>query len=193
LRATWSSAAEGALLEVAADDRDRVDRGDRRHAERAERRDQAAPGRVGERKVVDRGREDVRHLLRDQLLGRRHPDVERLREGADRRRCLLAERRVGLVADDELVRAPRQLVAVAGEPGVRLDGEGVRPERLLATFDRVDEAVAVPLRRQIAAELVDEEAAVGEDEDAEVARGLDEARRRDRLAGRGRVAEAVSA
>ena len=100
---------------------------------------------------------------------------------------------MGLVADDELVRAPRQLVAVAGEPGVRLDGEGVRPERLLAAFDRVDEAVAVSLRREVAAELVDEEAAVGEDEDAEVARGLDEPRCRDRLAGRGRVAEAVSA
>ena len=50
---------QGALLEVAADDRHRVDRGGGRHAQAAKRRDQAAPGRVGEREVVDRGREDV--------------------------------------------------------------------------------------------------------------------------------------
>jgi hypothetical protein len=93
-----------ALLEVAADDRDRVDRGDRWDAERAERRDQAATGGVGQREVVDRSGEDVGDLLGDQLLRRRHADVERLREAADRGRGLLAERGVRLVADHELVR-----------------------------------------------------------------------------------------
>ena len=75
-----------ALLEVAADDRHLVDRGHRRHAQAAQRRDQPAARGVGQRQVVHRGREDVRDLLRDQLLGRRHPDVDRLREAADRRR-----------------------------------------------------------------------------------------------------------
>ena len=118
---------EGALLEVAADDRHRVDRGDRRHAQAAERRDQAAPRGVGERQVVDRGREDVGDLLRDQLLGRRHADVDRLAQAADRGRGLLAERGVRLVADHELVGGARDLVDVAGEPRVGLDRDRVRP------------------------------------------------------------------
>ena len=48
-----------ALVEVAADDRDGVDRGGRRHAQVAQRRDQPAPRGVGERQVVDRGGKDV--------------------------------------------------------------------------------------------------------------------------------------
>ena len=123
---------ERALLEVAADDRHGIDRGRRRHPQAAERRDQAAAGGVGERQVVDRGREDVRDLLRDQLLGRRHPDVDRLAERSDRCARLLAERRVSLVADHELVGAPRDLVGVAREPGVRLDRDRVVAERLHA-------------------------------------------------------------
>ena len=118
---------EGALLEVAADDRHRVDRRDRRDAQAAERGDQPAARGVGERKVVDRGGEDVGDLLRDQLLGRRHADVDRLAQAADRRGGLLAERRVRLVADHELVGRARDLVDVAGEPGVGLDRDRVRP------------------------------------------------------------------
>ena len=53
--------------------------------------------------------------------------------------------------------------------------------------------VAVALVLQLAVELGDEQAAVGEDQDADRARGLDEAGGGDRLAGRGRVAEAVAA
>ena len=98
------SCGQCALLEVAADDRHRVDRGDRRHPQAAQRGDQPAPRCVGERQVVDRRREDVGNLLRDQLLGRGHADVDRLVELADRRRGLLAERGVRLVADHELVR-----------------------------------------------------------------------------------------
>ena len=94
---------ERALLEVAADDGHRVDRRSRRNAEAAERRDEAAARGVAEREVVDGGREDVGDLLRDQLLGRGHPDEERVGEGADRRARLLAESRVGLVAEDEVV------------------------------------------------------------------------------------------
>ena len=92
------------LVEVAADDRHRVDRRDGRNAQAAKGGDQAAPRRVLQRQVVDRSREDVRDLLRDQLLGRGHPDVQRLGEAADRGARLLAERGVRLVADHELVR-----------------------------------------------------------------------------------------
>ena len=53
--------------------------------------------------------------------------------------------------------------------------------------------VAVAVLGQLAAELVDEQAAVGEDQDALGARRLDEAGGRDRLARRGRMAEAVAA
>ena len=183
---------ERALLEVAADDRHRVDRGDRRHAQAAERRDQAAPGRVGERQVVDRGREDVGDLLRDQLLGRRHADVDRLVEAADRGGGLLAERRVGLVADHELVGGARDLVDVAREPGVGLDRDRVRLSRLRAAEDDVGEPVAVAVVGQLAPELVDEQPAVREDQDALGAGGLDEAGGGDRLAGGGRMAEAVA-
>ena len=184
---------EGALLEVAADDRHRVDRGGGRHPQAAQRRDQAAAGRVGERQVVDRGREHVRDLLRDQLLGRRHADVDRLAERADRGARLLAERRVGLVADHELVRAARDLGRVAREPGVGLDRDRVVAQRLHAAVDRVGEALGVALGREVARELGDEQAAVGEDQDAEVARRLDEPGRGDRLPGRRRMAEAVAA
>ncbi len=51
------------------------------------------------------------------------------------------------------------------------------------------DAVAVAAVAELAVELVDEVAAVGEDQDAAGARGLDEAERRDRLAGAGRVLE----
>ena len=50
-------------------------------------------------------------------------------------------------------------------------------------------ALAVAAVAQLAEELVDEVAAVGEDQDAAGARGLDEAHRRDGLAGAGRVLE----
>ena len=79
------------------------------------------------------------------------------------------------------------------EPRVRLDRERVGAQRLLAPLDRVGEPLAVALGRQVAAELVDEQAAVREDQHAEVARRLDEPGGGDRLAGRGGVAEAVAA
>ena len=169
---------QGALLEVAADDGHGVDRGRGRDAHAAERRDEAAAGGVAERKVVHRRREDVGDLLRDQLLGRGHADVERLVEGADRGARLLPERRVRLVADDEVVRLAVELGAVAREPGVGLDRDRVLARRARALEDRLGEAVAVALGRQVALELGDEQAPVGEDQDAELAGGLDEARRR---------------
>ncbi len=164
-----------------------------RHAQGAQRRDQPSPSRVSERKVVDRRRKDVRHLLGDQVLGRRHADVDRLGEAADRRARLFAERRVRLVADDELVGGTRKRVDVAREPGIGLDRQRVLLQRLLALEDGWTQPAAVALRRQVAVELVDQQPPVREDEHAHRPGGLDEAGRGDRLAGGGGVAEAVSA
>ena len=170
-----------------------MDGRDRRDAQVAQRRDEPAPGRVRERKVVDRGGEDVRDLLRDELLGRRHPDEDRLGEAADRGARLLAERGVRLVADDELVRVAAQFADVAREPGVGLDRDRIVVRRLLAALDRRDDSVAVALVAELAVELRDEQTAVREDQDADRARGLDEARGCDRLARRGRMAKAEAA
>src|SRR3546814_17679681 len=62
-------------------------------------------------------------LLRDQLLGRRHADVERFGEAPDRVRSLLAERRVRLVAADEL---DRKSVVEGKSVSVRVDLGGRR-------------------------------------------------------------------
>ena len=95
-----------------------------------------------------------------------------------------------LVGDHEVVRLRVQVLPVAREPGVGLDGHEARALRRLPLEDRVLEAVAVALGCQLAVELRDQQPAVGEDQDAERAGGLDEARGGDRLAGGGRVAEA---
>jgi hypothetical protein len=178
-----------ALLEVAADDRHRVDRGCGRDSQAAKRRDQTAARGVAERQVVDGGREDVGDLLRDQLLRRCHPDVDRLGEAADGGARLLAERRMRLVANHELVRLGIELLPVASEPGVGLDRQRALRARRPA-FHRVGDPCAVPLGRQVAVELRNEQAPVGQDEDAERPRRLDEPGSGDRLAGRGRMAEA---
>ena len=98
-----------------------------------------------------------------------------------------------LVADHELVGLAGDRAGVAREPGVGLDRDRVAAERLLAALDRVGEAVAVALGGQVALELGDEQSPVGEDQDPERARGLDEAGGGDRLARGGRMAEAVAA
>jgi hypothetical protein len=180
---------QGAFLEVPTDDRHGVDRRHRWHPQIPERRDQTTPRRLLERQVVDRRREHVGHLLGDQLLGCCHADVDGIREAADRGARLLAERRVRLIADHELVRVARQLANVACEPGVRLDRDGVRRRRPPAARHCGDDPVAVALRAEFSVELRDEEAAVREDEHAERAGGLDEAGRGDGLARGRRVAE----
>src|SRR5207247_6351736 len=115
------------------------------HTEAAERSDETPSRRVSERKVVDRGREDVGDLLRDQLLGRGHPDEKRLVERPDRGARLLPERRVGLVAQDEVVRRPVELAPVTGKPRVGLDRDRVPDPCGRALEDGVAEAVAVTL------------------------------------------------
>ena len=106
---------------------------------------------------------------------------------ADAGAGLLAERGVGLVADHDRV-GVGDAARVAHEPLVGLDGDravGV----VGAVEQRRREPLLVAAVGDLADELVDEVAAVGEDQDAAGARGLDEADRGDRLAGAGRVLE----
>ena len=177
------------LVVVPAHDRDGRDRGRRPH--RRERSGAIRPRRAASPgQVVDRGREDVRDLLGDQLLGRRHADVDRLGQPPDGGARLVAERGVRLVADDQLVRLARERVDVAREPRVRLNRDRVLAERLAVAQDGVVQALAVALRGQVGRELVHEQAPVREDEDAHRPGGLDEAGGGDRLPGGRRVAEA---
>ncbi len=185
--------SECAFLEVAADDGDGVDGSRRRNAQVSERSDEPAPRGIRERKVVDGGRKDVGDLLRDEILGGRHADEERLVEGAYRGARLLAERGVCLVAEDEVVRRSIELGAVSREPRVRLDRQRVLPERCRSREHGVREAVAVALGCEVTLELRDKEASVGEDQDAERARCIHEPGCRDRLPGRRRMAEPVAA
>ena len=123
----------------------------------------------------------------------RHADEDRALPGADRRARLLAERGVGLVADDDRV-GVRDVAGVADEPLVGLDRH--RPDLfglLVATEQGGRDALLVAAVEQLAVELVHEVAAVGEDQDAACARRLHEAQRGHGLAGAGGVLEPEAA
>ena len=129
-------------------------------------------------------------MARDQRAGGGHAHEHRADPLADRRARLLAEGGVRLVADHDRVRV-RDLAGVAHEPLVGLDRHGAAGGRLAAAVlqERRGDALLVAAVAQLAEELVHEVAAVGEDQDAAGARGLDEAERGDRLAGAGGVLE----
>ena len=98
---------------------------------------------------------------------------------------------MGLVADHDRVGVGDAL-RVADEPLVGLDRD--RPVGVvLAVEQRRREPLLVAAVGDLADELVDEVAAVGEDQDPAGARGLDEAERGDGLAGAGRVLEPEAA
>ena len=90
-----------------------------------------------------------------------------------------------LVADDDRV-GVGDAPGVAHEPLVGLDGDRA-VGGVLAVEQRPGDAIAVAAVAQLAVELVDEVATMGEDQHAAGAAGLDEAERGDRLAGAGRV------
>ena len=120
-----------------------------------------------------------------------HADEDGAGPGADAAAGLLAEGGVGLVADHDRV-GVGDLARVADEPLVGLDGD--RAVGMVGVAEqRRREPVAVAAVGDLADELVDEVAAVGEDQDAAGARGLDEADGGDRLAGAGRVLEPEAA
>ena len=117
----------------------------------------------------------------------RHADEDRACPRADRAAGLLAQGRVGLVADHDRVGA-RDAARVAYEPLVGLDRDRALG-RVLARVQRARDALLVAAVAQLAVELVDQVAAVREDQDAAGLRGLDEAERGHRLAGAGGVLE----
>ena len=82
----------------------------------------------------------------------------------------------------------RDLARVAHEPLVGLDRHRA-VDRVLALQQRAADALGVAAVAQLAEELVDEVAPVGEDQHAARVRGLHEAERGDRLACAGRVLE----
>ena len=182
-----------ALVEVAADDLDGAQRGDRAHANAAKRRHHAAAHGLGQREVGHLGRKHVRDVLLQQLVGGGHADVDRLGQAPDRGRGLLAQRRVGLIADHHAVHVGLQLRGVLDEPGIGVDRERRRVGRAIADQHGLVQPRAVALLGEVARELVDQQPAVGEDQDAGGAGGIDEAGRGDGLARRGRVLEPVAA
>ena len=167
--------------------------GDRAHARArrdphaAQRRDHAAPRGLREVEARGLGREEVGDVAGDQRARRGHADEDRAAPGADRGGGLLAQRRVRLVADDDRV-GVGDLARVADEPLVGLDGHRAVAGVLVAEQRRRD-PLRVAAVAQLAVELVDQVAAVGQDQDAAGARRLDEAERGDRLARAGGVLE----
>ena len=159
----------------------------RRDAHAAQRRDDAAARGLREVEARGLGREEVGDVAGDQRARGGHADEDRAAPVADRRRGLLAQRGVGLVADDDRV-GVGDVAGVAHEPLVGLDRDRA-VGRVLVAEQRRRDAVLVAAVAQLAEELVDQVAAVGEDQHAAGARGLHEAERRDRLAGAGGVLE----
>ena len=127
----------------------------------------------------------------DQRPGRGHADEDGAGPGADAGAGFLAQRGVRLVADHDRV-GVGDLLVVADEPLVGLDRDravGV----VAAVHQRRAQALLVAAVGDLADELVDEVAAVGEDQHAAGRGRLDEADRGDGLAGAGRVLEPEAA
>ena len=158
-----------------------------RDAEAAQRRDHAAARRLGEVEARGLGREEVGDVAGDQRAGRGHADEYGAGPGADAGAGFLAQRGVRLVADDDRV-GVGDLLVVAHEPLVGLDRDGAFGVVAVA-HQRRPQALLVAAVGDLADELFDQVAAVGEDQHPAGPRGVDEADRGDRLAGAGRVLE----
>src|ERR1700710_361880 len=156
-----------------------------------QRRDDAAPGRLGEVEARGLGREEVGDVAGNQGARGGHADEDVSVPGADAGAGFLAEGSVGLVADDDGI-GVGDLLVVADEPLVGLDRDrGVGG--VAAVQQRRPQALLVAAVGDLADELVDQVAAVGEDQHAAGLGRLDEADRGDRLAGAGRVLEPEAA
>ena len=167
--------------------------GDRPHprprwdAHAAQRRDHPTARRLGEVEARGLGREEVGDVAGDQRPGRGHADEDRPGPGADAGAGFLAQRGVRLVADDDRV-GVGDLLVVADEPLVGLDRDRAFGVIAVAQQRRA-QALLVAAVRDLADELFDQIAAVGEDQHPAGAGGVDEADRGDGLAGAGRVLE----
>ena len=117
----------------------------------------------------------------DQRPGRGHADEHGLGPAANAGARLLAERGVRLVADHNRV-SVGDAVGVAHEPLVGLDRDRAIG-MVRAVHERRRETVLVAAIGDLADELVDEVAPVGEDQHAAGSRRLNEPKRGNRLAG----------
>src|SRR4051812_12868565 len=173
--------------------RDRPHADARRDAHAAQRRNHAPASGLREVEARRLRREEVGHVAGDERARGRHADEDRAEPGADRRARLLPERGVRLVADDDRV-GVRDVPGVADEPLVGLDRDRPLHLRLaLVLEDRGADALAVAAVLQLAVELIDEVAPVGEDQDPAGPRAFHEAERGDGLAGPRRVLEPEAA
>jgi hypothetical protein len=170
--------------------RERPDVRSGRDPDVAQRRDHAPAGGLREVEAACLGGEEVGDVARDQRTGRGHADEDRALPAPDRGARLLAECGVCLVADHDRV-GVRDVARVPDEPLIRLDRHGPVGAVLLLQQRRRD-AVRVAAVLQLAEELVDEVAAVGQDQDAAGPRCLHEAERGNGLTGPGRVLEPES-
>ena len=112
-----------------------------RNADAAQRRDDAPAGGLSQVEAAGLGGEEVGDVAGDERAGGRHADEDGARPGTDRRRGLLAQRRVRLIADDDRV-GVRDASGVAHEPLIGLHGH--RPVGgVVAVEQRAVDAVAV--------------------------------------------------
>jgi hypothetical protein len=129
-----------------------------------QRRDHAASRGLREVEARGLGREQVGDVPGDQRARGGHADEDRARPGADRARGLLPERGVRLVANHDRVRVG-DLAGVAHEPLVGLDRHRAVAV-VLALQQGPSDAVLIAPVAKLAVELIDEVAAVGEDQHA---------------------------
>ena len=100
---------------------------------------------------------------------------------------------MGLVAEDHAIDVAVEAICILDKPRVGLDGDRRHQRRLGSAEHGVLEAVRVALLFEVALELVDQETAMGKDQNAGDLGGIDKGSSGDGLAGGGRVLEAVAA
>ena len=181
------------LVVVATNESDALERCARRYAHSTERGDNTRQDGLAKREVCNLGWEDVADVLLQQLVGGGHADIGRRVEASNRGRGAIAERRVCLVAENHAIDVAAEAISVLDKPRVGLDRDRRHQRRLGSAEHGVLEAMRVALLLEVALELVDQETAMGEDQNAGDLGGIDKSSSGDGLAGRGRVFEAVAA
>ena len=100
---------------------------------------------------------------------------------------------MGLVAEDHAIDVAVEAICILDKPRVGLDGDRRHQRRLGSAEHGVLEAVRVALLFEVALELVDQETAMGKDQNAGDLGGIDKGSSGDGLAGGGWMLEAVAA
>ena len=181
------------LVVVATNEPDALERCARRHAHSTERGDDTRQHGLAEREVCNLGWEDIADVLLQQLVGGGHADIGRRIEPSNCGRGAITKRRMSLVAEDHAIDVAVEAIGILDKPRIGLDRDRRHQRRLGSAEHGVLEAMRVALLLEVALELVDQETAMGEDQDAGDLGGIDEGSGGDGLAGGGRVLEAVAA